>query len=497
MLAGKLPSDKFNQIKDTFKTSVRMLGLVWNIDKWLFLASAVSNLIPGIIPFVNIYIYKLIIDLVVAIASGQPFDPAKFYPLIGIRIFTYFIQDAAFSTQGYIEKILWTKVPIYLNQVYFKKISTLDVYYFESDKFHDLLEKARQGYDFRPQQMVGALFYALQSTVQFLIAFVALARLNWFFIILISLVAIPEFITSALNSKLSWGIWGENSPYRKRYDYLTRLLQGPREFKEVKMFSLAKRFLGEVKDIQEKFYVDNKKISKRGYGADLIYSILSSLVFIGIEIYVVFQAFAKKVTVGDISFYTGVVSNYQNGLAGVLRNVNKIFETSLYVKSLFELLDLEPILKISDNPMKLLYKKPPVIEFRNVDFTYPETNKKILHNFSLTIQAGEKVALVGENGAGKSTVIKLLTRFYDVDAGEILIDGVNVKDLDLDNWYLHLGVLFQDFNRYEHTTAENIYFGKVHEDMDLKKVVEAAISAGAHSFIKTLDKGYCNRKFQF
>lgn len=479
------------QIKDTFSTSVRILKLIWNIDRKLFIASLFGILIPAIVPFINIYIYKLIIDMVVSIASGNAsFDTAKLYPLIAARVITYFAQDAAFRTQSLVERLLWTKVPIHLNQIFFKKLSSLDVHYFENDKFRDTLEKARESYGHRPQQLVENLFFSLQSLVQFLIAFVALASLNWFFIILIVLVAIPEFINQTMRSKLAWGIWDAHSPFAKRYRYLTHLLEGPREFKEVKLFKLAGVLLKEVKSIQEKFYIQNKGLAQKDYQYGLMFNVLSTAVFIGIEVFVIFEALAKRVTIGDINFYTGVVGNFQNGLGGLLRNVNAVFESSLYVKNIFEILDIEPIVKQSENPIKLRLRKAPRIEFKDVDFSYPDSDSKILKNFSLTIKPGEKIAFVGENGAGKSTIIKLLARFYDVNSGEILINGINIKDIDILNWYQNLGVLLQDFNKYEHTVKENIYFGNVEKEMRLKDIINASILSGAHPMVSGFKKEY-------
>lgn len=270
----------------------------------------ISKIIPGVIPFINFYIYKLIIDLVVAVVGGAPFDPTKFYSLIGFRILTYFILDASFKAQEFVERVLWSKVPIVLNQIFFNKLTTLDIQYFENDEFRNLLEKAQEGYGFRPQVLLEQLFYAAQSLVQLILAFIALYQLNWFFVILISFIAIPEFINQTFQAKISWGIWDMNSPYRKRHSYLTSLVQGFREVKEIRIFRIAQKLILEIKDIQEKFYKDNKKIAEKNFYTNLIYSALSTTIYIGIELFVVFEALAKRVTVGDISFYTGVVSNF-------------------------------------------------------------------------------------------------------------------------------------------------------------------------------------------
>lgn len=210
----------------------------------------------------------------------------------------------------------------------------------------------------------------------------------------------------------------------------------------------------------------------------------------GVVIFIVFEAFAKRITVGDISYFTQVITTFQNGIGGLFRNIAQLFNQSLYVASIFEVLDAPAKIIQAKNPIKINLTKPPLIEFQDVAFAYPGTDKQVLKNFNLTLNKGEKIALVGKNGSGKTTIIKLLCRFYDVTEGEILINGVNIKDLDLNEYYQLLGVLFQDFTKYEYPVKENIYFGKVSEKENLKAITEAATLSGADPMIKKLDKKY-------
>lgn len=485
-----VPAEKIHQIKDTIATSMRTLSFVWRVDPLLVGGVAISMAIPGILPFINAYVYKLIIDLIVEAVNGTGPDMTRLYILIGLRFLTYFAQESAFTVQVHLERLLWTKVPIYLNQEFFGKISRLDIQYFEDSKFRDLLEKVRDSYHFRPQQLISNLFYAMQSLIQVVIALIAISRLNWWFAVVILLISVPEFIMQTAQSKNIWGIWAENSPFRKRFWYLSDLLQDLRSIKEVKIFRLAGRFLSEVKAIQERFYRENREVTRGYFRNNELYKIITTIAFIGIETYVIFRALQRRVTVGDIGFYTGVVGNFQNGISGLFRNVNRIFENSLYVQSIFEVLDAPPLIPPPKNPIHLNLDGPPMIEFRQVDFAYPDTSTKILSDFSLRIEPGQKIAFVGENGAGKSTIIKLLARFYDTTKGEILINGVDIRQLDLNEWYSNLGVLFQDFNRYHHKVSENIAFGNVEAQGELQRVIDAAVASGADKVIERLPKGY-------
>jgi len=476
-------------LKTTIKISLRLIKLIWSIDRFFLSVGVLVTIIPSIIPFINIYIYKLIIDLVVASVNGQAFEYSSLYLLLGIRVLTYFLQDFSWRTQEYAERLLWARLPIKLHEIIFTKINSLDMQYFEDSKFKDLLQKVRDNFYFRPQQIISYLIFLLQSSIQVAIAFVALVSLNWVFIFVVALIAIPEFINQSKEVKLSWGVWSGNTPYRKRYWYLANLLQDAGPLKELRIFQLGKHFIDEVIKIDNKFYHESRSVLTKNYKVGVSLNGLSTIVFVGIEVFVIFQALARKITIGDIGFYTGVITNFQQGLSGLFRNINGVFENTLYIQSIFDLLDAKPLLKQPENPTALSLERPPVIEFRNVVFSYPGSSVKVLDNFSLIIESGEKIALVGENGAGKSTIIKLLARFYDVTEGEILINRINIKDVNIKEWYQYLGILFQDFNRYEDTVKENIQFGRI-EIADKDAIVHASHSAGADEVIIKLDKRY-------
>lgn len=477
------------KIKDSFKTSLRLLKLLWQLDKKLFSAMAIATILPAIIPFVNAYIYKLVIDIVVEVINGQALTSTLYF-ILGARVFTYYIQDIAFRTQGFMSRLLWTKMPMYMSQLVFTKTANLNIQYFENSEFKNLLEKVKDTYMFTPQRMIEFIFFGLQSFIQVCIAFVAMIKLGWMVLLIVFISAIPEFINQAKQTQLAWGIWDANSPFRKKYYYLADLLQDYRGIKEIKIFQLAGTFLKEIKSTQQKFYNENAQLARRFFIRDIGINAVSTFFMVGIEIYVITLALAKKVTVGDIAFYTDVINSFQNGLGGFFRNINDVFDASLHVKNIFTLLDTPPIILQKANALKLNLIKAPKIEFRNVNFAYPGTTEKILKDFSLIINPGEKIAFVGENGAGKSTIIKLLARFYDINDGQILINDVDLQDLDIAEWNRSIGVLFQDFNKYEQSVKDNIHYGKIYEEFEMEKIIQAATASGAHSVVQKLQKKY-------
>lgn len=483
-------SENIGRVRQTITTSFRLLGLLWSIDKWLLLANALAVAIPALIPFVFAYIFKLVIDQVVVSVSIGHIDYNKFSILFAAGFVVYIIQSLAFSIQDYLHRLLYTKIPISLYQIVLSKVSKLDLAYFEDSEFKNTLEKVRDSYSWRPLNLMEYLLFGFQSLIQVFTAVFVLATLAPVLIIVIMIVAIPELISRIKESELSWGIWDAKSPHRKKFWYISSLLQERDSVKEMKLFQLPKIFLSEIKELQQDIYQDNKALATKYLGINTIFNILGGITFIAILLFIVLEAVAKRITVGDISYFTTVITNLQSGVGGLFRNLVRIFSESLYTASIFEVLDAAPKLKHKENPKRINLKKPPLIEFKDVSFAYPGSKNNILKNFNLIIKPSEKIALVGENGSGKTTIIKLLCRLYDVDKGDILINGLSIKEIDLNDWYRALGVLFQDFVRYEYKAKENIHFGKVEEKENIKKIIEAAISSGADSMIRKLEHGY-------
>ncbi len=481
---------KLGRFRQTVATSWRLLGLLWTIDKWLLIANAVAVTIPALIPFAFAYIFKLVIDQVVLSVSTGSIDFNKFMLVFAAGFAVYTIQSLAFSAQDYLHRLLYTKIPISLYQIVLSKISSLDVAYFEDSEFKNTLEKVRDAYSWRPLNLMDYLLFSFQGLIQVVGAVIILATLAPILIVVILIVAIPELISRIKESELSWGIWDAQSVHRKKFWYVSSLLQERDSVKEIRLFQLPKKFLSDIKNIQENIYKENKTLATKYLGINSVFNILGGITFIGILLFIVMEAVAKRISVGDISYYTTVITNLQNGIGGLFRNLVRLFSESLYTASIFEVLDAPPKIHQVERPIKINLNKPPLIEFKNVSFTYPQSGRAVLKNFNLTINPTEKIALVGENGSGKTTIIKLLCRFYDVDQGEILINGVNLKKLDLNDWVKVLGVLFQDFVKYEYKAWENIHFGKAEEKENLKRIVDAATSSGADPMIRKLEQGY-------
>jgi ATP-binding cassette subfamily B protein len=489
-MAAFLKKEKINKVFAVAKIAKRLLGFLWKIDKPLFASSLTVAVIPAFLPFANAYIYKLVIDMIVGALNHSRFNFQLLYFLMALRLITFIIQELFFSLQDYIDLMVWTKLPVALYRVVLLKLSELDLRYFEDSNFKDMLQRVKESYTWRPLNMISAIFYTFQSLTALLLAVVIISTLNIFLGFFIILIALPVFLNQTKYAKTIWGLWEGHSPYRKKFWYISDLIQNGQSVKEMKIFQTARTFIGELDKIQKKFVSENTRIGKKRFSTTLLFDIGGVFVYFAIELFIILSTIAGRITIGSLTYFTFVVGNFQAAVNGLFRNLSQTYNQTLYVEDIFKVLDAKPLVHSPKKAVKVNIHKSPTIEFRNVSFSYPGSKKEVLKNFSLTIKSGEKIALVGENGVGKTTVVKLLARFYDVTSGEILVNGVNLNRLNLTAWHKSLGVIFQDFIKYEYSLRENIYFGKTFEKENFKDILKAAKKSGASKVAESLEKGY-------
>lgn len=487
-MATKLQSVK--ALKNMVMTSRRVLAMAWGEDKGLVIGSFISILVPGIVPFVNAFIYAQIINLLVASLTGHTHPSATLYLLIGARILMLFVQGMMYILQRRGYMALSTKVPLIITHQLMQQVDRLDIATLEESEFQDKLQNAKDNATWQASNMLQNLFYAVQAIAEMLIALVSLLFLNWIFAVIVTLTAIPTLLYQTRSARAVWNIWAGNTPFRKRYNYLYYTLQNARSVKELRLFNLGRYFVNKTHILGEKFARENMQAINKDNGLAALSDGISALGYGIVEVYLLFGVLGRRLTLGSLTYFTTALSNYQNAVGGLFRTTSQLLDETQYIAEVFTVLDTKPQIISPPDGVVLAGPEPPLIEFRNVSFSYPGTNTPILHDFSLTVRPGEKVAFVGENGAGKSTIVKLLCRFYDVDAGEILINGINIKRLNLASWYDQLGVLFQDFLHYEYSLRDNIRFGRVTRTPIAEEITEAAKEGGADAVARVLPGGY-------
>jgi ATP-binding cassette subfamily B protein len=272
--------------------------------------------------------------------------------------------------------------------------------------------------------------------------------------------------------------------------YLEHLLTVDSSAKEVKLFGLGEPLLKRYQELFWKFYDEDTGLARRRSIISLLWGIFASLTYYGAYAWIVFQTLARAITIGDMTFYLTLFRQSQQTFQGLFFNTGQLYESGLFLDNLFGFLNIIPQMPNPGTARKVNRPIQQGIEFRNVSFRYPDRQEWALHNINLLIRPGEKIALVGANGAGKTTLIKLLTRLYDPTEGQILLDGIDLREYDLNDLRDSIGVIFQDFVRFQLSARENIGFGQIKDLEDEARILAAAERGGADEVIERLPQQY-------
>ncbi|HEY0072114.1 MAG TPA: ABC transporter ATP-binding protein [Chloroflexia bacterium] len=476
----------------TMAGAPRALGLVWSTHKGLTISMGVFSVLFGILPSASAWLSKLVIDGVVeAINQGGRQDWVNYVVLLvliqfGLAAGSSLLQTVRNINQQALQELTARRIQLMLMQ----HANRLDLSFFEDPQFYDTLQQAQREAGYRPTAMVEQMFGLVRSLITFLSMVALITSLGWIVAVLALIAPIPSFIASSRYGWQGFLMSRRQSPDRRRMTYYLDLLTRDTYNKEIKLFGLGDFFIKLWNEIAERFYRENRALVKRRYLAGFIWGSLTTIVTSGTFLFVALQVIARRLTLGDLTFYSQAVGQVQSSLSSILDGLSGMYENSLYLTNLYDFLDYDPHVKSPDNPRKLSLPLTQGLEFRNVTFTYPGKETPALRDVSFTIQPTEAVALVGQNGAGKTTIVKLLTRLYDPDEGQILLDGIDIRELDLAELHAAIGVIFQDYVTYYFSARDNIGVGRLDDMADQARVEQSANKSGADSVIEKLPKGY-------
>jgi len=453
------------------------------------IALVILIIIVSLTPFASAYIFKLILDKLVEVignanASLEPFIPLLIYStLIGVT------SKVSWSLIEYIEKLNHLDFKKYLDIIVDRKYSHLGFEHYSNPKTNDLLNRVRETFNWRPINFASRQLWIMQNIINAVSNSLAIFALNIWVFIAILISSIPEFIIKMKYGRDVWGIHAAKGSVRRDYWNTSWYVKEEQYLEEIRIFRSGNYFIKRIKELYNSFLDLQKSREKKKLIQTILSNILALTTFTISEIYILISALGSRISIGSLNFYNGRIYSLNENLKSFFKNLGFSYEDLLYVKDLFKVLNLKN--KIIDKPnSKIIKKDTKLIEFKNVSFKYPNNNKYVLKDFNLTIKPKQKIALIGENGGGKTTIIRLLCRFYDPQKGQILVNGTDLKDIKLDSWYKCLGVLFQDFNRYSYSVKDNILLGDVDKTYEKKLIQKASKKSQAHSFIMDYDNGY-------
>lgn len=453
---------------------------------------AAITLVRSFQPALDVWVSKLLIDAVAAAVMGgsAAASASTIWVLAGIQLASLVIGSLLRAVGNVCQQLLQERVSMRVQLDIMVQADRLDLSSFEDSKFYDRLQQAQREAASRPVQMVAELFGLARTTISFLAMVGLLASLSPLIAVLALVTPIPSFISNTRYGWQGYQMMRRQSPLRRMMSYLTTVQTTDTYRKEVQIFGIGPYLIDRYRDLSSKYYLEAKALIVRRYLAAFGWGSLSLLTTSGTYLYVALQAVAGKLTIGDLGLFTRAASSVQEDFQGILYGFSSLYEHGLYISTLFDLLAIEPTISVPEHPVPFPRPITKGIEFRHVTFGYPGQEKPALTDVSFQIQPGETIAVVGPNGAGKTTLVKLLARLYDPIEGDVLIDGINVKDLDPFELRKEIGAIFQDYVTYQFSAGENIGLGHVEKLDDKEAIASAAQQGGAEGVIDKLPEGY-------
>ncbi len=491
--AKKTWGQRWNEFRASYKNIPRAFQLVWQASKGGTTAMAVVTVLAAALPASQAWVGKLIVDSVVnAINGGLSVEAGLMatLPFLVLEFVLIALGSVLTQVRTLLEHILHSRLAHEINVSIMRKAQTLDLYYFENADFYDQLQNARREADYRALGTVDTSFIMLQSTLS-LISFAAiLLAFNPWIALLLFGATIPAFIAQTHYSQLYFRLLTWRAPEFRRMQYIEYLLTVDHSAKEVKLFGLSEPLLQRYQDTFWNVYREDERLAKRRSFVSILWGLLATLSYYGSYAWIVWLTVGGSITLGDMTLYLTLFRQSQTTFQGIFGSMGRLYESGLFLDNLFSFLDLQPHMNAPAQARTIPRPLQHGIELRNVSFRYPGREEWALHNVSLHIDPGEKLALVGANGAGKTTLIKLLTRLYDPTEGQILLDGVDLREYDLHDLRQCVGVIFQDFVHYHTTARENIGFGQINRMDDEPRIFDASQRGGADEVIDHLPEGY-------
>ena len=467
--------------------------LVWAANKGATIAMGVETLAGALIPAAQAWVGKLIIDSVVG-SINSSIDPntglTRVLPFLAIEFALILLQSGIAQARSLTEHILHARLNYTLNTRLIRKALSLDLSHFENAEFYDKLQNARREADYRALQIMNNGFYFVQNTITLLSFAALLLRFSPILALILFGATIPAFIAQSQYANLNFRLLSWRAPEARRMNYLEYLLTVDSSVKEVKLFGLGEPLLGRYATLFWKFLKEDQALAQKRSLASFGWGLLATLSYYFSYGWIILRTIDHSITLGDMTLYLSIFRNSQNIFQSLFFGLSDLYENALFMSNLFSFLDLKPLMPVAAQPIALPGKIKRGIEFRNVSFKYADRPEYALKNINLTIKPGEKIALVGANGAGKTTFVKLLTRLYDPTDGQITIDGIDLRDADPKDLQKRIGVIFQDFVKYYLPARENIGFGQIDQLDDQARIIDSAKRSGAHETLSALPQGY-------
>jgi ATP-binding cassette subfamily B protein len=479
----------FKEQFSALKNLPRFFGLIWQTSKAMTIANVLMRLIKSALPLVMLWIGKEIIDEVIRLIEITNGDRTYLWTLVTIELALAVLSDLINRAITLLDSLLGDLLSNETSEQLIRHAAKLDLYQFENSEFYDKLERARRQTTGRTILMSQVLSQFQDIITVLFLAGGLIAFSPWLIIILIVAV-IPSFLGETHFNQRSYSLTRSWTPERRELDYLRYIGASDETAKEVKIFNLADFLAERFKTIAHNYYNANRKIAtKRAIWGSAL-SLIGTAAYYGAYVFILIQTVTALITVGTLTFLAGSFQRMRGMLQAIMNRFSGIAEQALYLQDLFDFFAIQPTITNNSGAEKVPEKIQHGFTFENVSFKYPNSEKYAVRNLSFHLRAGEKLALVGENGAGKTTVVKLLARLYEPSEGRILLDGKDLRDYDLRDLRDATGIIFQDYQRFQMNVGENIAVGNIEEREETLMIKDAAQKSLADAVIEDLPGKY-------
>jgi ATP-binding cassette, subfamily B, bacterial len=466
-----------------------VLKIVWRSGPLVVVLGLAFRLVGSLLPVALLAVTKLIIDTIQnAIVSGQQ-APRSLWWLVAAEFGLVVTSSVLARTLDYLDSRLSDNYTRYVSIAVLKHASKLDLMSYEDPAFYDRLERARvQATDRLGMiQSVGRLIQQVITTVSLSVSIVLFSP--WVLLLLVAGV-IPAFLGESHFAFLGYMTNFRQTPVRRQLDYL-RVLGGSKEAaKELRLLNLSGFLIDRFTRLSDRIYAENVDLSRRRLIAGSLFAVFGTIGYYAAYVLVIWRTVNGEITIGTLVFLSGAIMQAGANIQQIFSTASGIADQALFLTDLIAFFQTKPAIR--SKPNALPAPRPIVrgFEFHNVSFRYPGSSRLILDRLNFHLRPGERVALIGENGQGKTTIVKLITRLYDPTEGQILLDGVDLREYQLEDLYDQIGVIFQDFMRYEMTARENIAMGCVSHLEDFGRLELAAKKSLADQVVAKLPQGY-------
>jgi ATP-binding cassette subfamily B protein len=466
-----------------------LLRMVWDTSPPLVSITTMLRLIRALLPLAMLWVSKLILDGVVAWIKRGNVDSAGLWKLVALELGLAVLSDLLARANSLADSLLGDRFTNRISIRLIEHATKLDLASFEDPVFYDKLERARRQTTGRIG-LLAAVLNVGQDTLSLISLSAGLIIFSPWLMVLLVAAVIPAFLGETHFTTLAYSVLYRWTPQRRLLDYIRQLGASNQSAKEIKIFGLGPHLAERYREVSDRIYIDNKTVAVKRASVGFLLNLISTGGYYGAYAVVLIRTLAGAISVGTFIFLTGAFSRSRMYIEKILQSFTDISDQALYLKDLFDFFEMKP--SIRNLPGALPAPRPirSGFQFKDVGFAYPGSSRMIVENINFRLDAEEKIALIGENGAGKTTLVKLLARLYDPTEGQILLDGVDLRDYDVEDLRKEIGVIFQDYMRYELLAKENIGFGKIEDLADHSRIERAARKSMAFQVIDKLPNGY-------